>query len=44
MAGTADPQPHMAAIILNAVTGNVGKTVVFLENTPAQADQFGPKK
>jgi anaerobic selenocysteine-containing dehydrogenase/Fe-S-cluster-containing dehydrogenase component len=31
LAGTADPQGHLAANILNAVTGNVGKTMVFLD-------------
>jgi anaerobic selenocysteine-containing dehydrogenase/Fe-S-cluster-containing dehydrogenase component len=36
LAGTADPQAHLAAMILNAVTGNVGKTVIFLDETPAQ--------
>ena len=37
LAGTADPQTHLAAMMLNAVTGNVGKTMVFLDETPAQA-------
>ena len=35
MAGTDDPALHSAVAILNAVTGNIGKTVVFLENAPA---------
>ncbi|MGD0289988.1 MAG: molybdopterin-dependent oxidoreductase [Candidatus Binataceae bacterium] len=36
LAGTSDPQAHLAALILNAITGNVGKTVVFLNEPPAQ--------
>jgi molybdopterin-containing oxidoreductase family iron-sulfur binding subunit len=35
LAGTDDKQAHVAAYILNAVTGNLGKTVVFLEGAPA---------
>src|SRR6185437_8657239 len=37
LAGTADPQAHLAALILNAVTGNLVKTVIFLDETPAEA-------
>ena len=37
MAGTDDPALHSAVAILNAVTGNVGKTVVFAEGAPAPA-------
>jgi anaerobic selenocysteine-containing dehydrogenase/Fe-S-cluster-containing dehydrogenase component len=36
LAGTADPQAHLAAYILNSVTGNVGKTMVFLDQTPTE--------
>jgi len=35
MAGTDDPALHNAVAILNAVTGNVGKTVVFADGAPA---------
>ncbi|MGH7905665.1 MAG: molybdopterin dinucleotide binding domain-containing protein, partial [Candidatus Binataceae bacterium] len=35
MAGTEDKQTHIAAFILNAVTGNIGKTVQFAEGQPA---------
>jgi anaerobic selenocysteine-containing dehydrogenase/Fe-S-cluster-containing dehydrogenase component len=46
LAGTDDKETHVAAFILNAVTGNLGKTVVFLEDAPAspyspQADVDG---
>ena len=37
LAGTDDPALHNAVAILNAVTGNVGKTVVFAEGGPAPA-------
>jgi anaerobic selenocysteine-containing dehydrogenase/Fe-S-cluster-containing dehydrogenase component len=37
LAGTEDPQTHLAAFILNSITGNIGRTVVFLEDAPAQA-------
>jgi anaerobic selenocysteine-containing dehydrogenase/Fe-S-cluster-containing dehydrogenase component len=37
LAGTADPQTHLAALLLNAVTGNIGKTVIFLDGAPAEA-------
>ncbi|MGA8570381.1 MAG: molybdopterin-dependent oxidoreductase, partial [Candidatus Binataceae bacterium] len=37
MAGTDDPALHNAVAILNAVTGNVGKTVVFADGAPAPA-------
>ena len=37
MAGTDDPALHNAVAILNAVTGNVGKTVVFADGGPAPA-------
>ena len=41
MAGTDDPALHSAVAILNAVTGNVGKTVVFAEEAPAPASSPG---
>ena len=31
LAGTEDPQTHIAAFILNSITGNIGRTAVFLE-------------
>ena len=34
MAGTDDELTHVVAHILNAVTGNIGKTVQFLDNQP----------
>ncbi|HZO82206.1 MAG TPA: molybdopterin-dependent oxidoreductase [Candidatus Binataceae bacterium] len=37
LAGTDDPALHTAVFILNAVTGNIGKTVVFAEGAPAPA-------
>src|SRR6266849_11191160 len=37
IAGTADQLAHIAAYILNAVTGNVGKTMVFLDGSPPEA-------
>ncbi len=36
IAGTNDSSAHLAAMILNAVTGNFGKTVMFLEGSPAE--------
>jgi len=36
IAGTDDSSAHLAAMILNAVTGNFGKTVMFLEGSPAE--------
>jgi len=35
--GGDDPQTYIAAYILNAVTGNVGRTMVFLDGSPAEA-------
>jgi anaerobic selenocysteine-containing dehydrogenase/Fe-S-cluster-containing dehydrogenase component len=37
IAGTEDQLAHIAAYILNAVTGNVGKTMVFLDGSPPEA-------
>jgi anaerobic selenocysteine-containing dehydrogenase/Fe-S-cluster-containing dehydrogenase component len=37
MPGGEDPQTYIAAYILNAVTGNLGRTMVFLENSPSEA-------
>lgn len=37
LAGGDDPQTHLAAYLLNALTGNVGRTMMFLEGTPAEA-------
>ncbi|HVB79462.1 MAG TPA: molybdopterin-dependent oxidoreductase [Candidatus Binataceae bacterium] len=37
MAGTDDPALHNAVAILNAVTGNIGKTVIFADGAPAPA-------
>ena len=37
IAGTEDQLAHVAAYILNAVTGNVGKTMVFLDGSPPEA-------
>ena len=36
LAGGDDPQTYIAAYVLNAVTGNLGRTMVFLENPPAE--------
>ena len=36
IAGTDDSSAHLAAMILNAVTGNFGKTIMFLEGSPAE--------
>jgi len=36
LAGGDDPQTHIAAYVLNVVTGNLGRTMVFLENSPAE--------
>ena len=36
IAGTDDSSAHLAAMILNAVTGNFGRTVMFLEGSPAE--------
>jgi len=35
LAGTTDPATHIATAILNAVTGNLGKTVRYLADAPA---------
>jgi anaerobic selenocysteine-containing dehydrogenase/Fe-S-cluster-containing dehydrogenase component len=37
MAGTDDPALHNAVAILNAVSGNIGKTVLFADGSPAPA-------
>jgi anaerobic selenocysteine-containing dehydrogenase/Fe-S-cluster-containing dehydrogenase component len=37
VAGTQDPQNHIAALILNSITGNIGRTTIFLEDAPAEA-------
>jgi len=37
LAGGDDPQTYIAAYVLNAITGNLGRTVIFLENSPAEA-------
>lgn len=37
LAGTDDPALHNAVAILNAVSGNIGKTVVFADGAPAPA-------
>jgi molybdopterin-containing oxidoreductase family iron-sulfur binding subunit len=34
LAGTDDKATHLAAYVLNAVTGNLGKTVAFLDGAP----------
>jgi anaerobic selenocysteine-containing dehydrogenase/Fe-S-cluster-containing dehydrogenase component len=36
IAGTDDSSAHLAAMILNAVTGNFSKTIMFLEGSPAE--------
>ena len=36
IAGTDDPSAHLAAMLLNAVTGNFGKTAMFFEDAPAE--------
>ena len=36
LAGGDDPQTYIAAYILNAITGNVGRTMLFMENSPAE--------
>jgi anaerobic selenocysteine-containing dehydrogenase/Fe-S-cluster-containing dehydrogenase component len=41
MAGTDDPALHNAVAILNAITGNLGKTVVFADGGPAPASALG---
>jgi molybdopterin-containing oxidoreductase family iron-sulfur binding subunit len=35
--GGDDPQTYIAAYVLNTVTGNLGRTMVFYENSPAEA-------
>ena len=37
IAGTDDPAAHLAALILNSVTGNFGKTIMFLDGAPEVA-------
>jgi anaerobic selenocysteine-containing dehydrogenase/Fe-S-cluster-containing dehydrogenase component len=37
LAGTDDPALHNAVAILNAVSGNIGKTVIFADGAPAPA-------
>ena len=36
LAGGDDPQTYIAAYVLNAITGNVGRTMVFLDNAPPE--------
>lgn len=36
IAGTDDPSAHLAALILNSITGNFGRTVMFLEGAPSE--------
>jgi anaerobic selenocysteine-containing dehydrogenase/Fe-S-cluster-containing dehydrogenase component len=36
LAGTDDQQTHVAAFILNAVTNNIGNTVLFFDDSPPQ--------
>jgi anaerobic selenocysteine-containing dehydrogenase/Fe-S-cluster-containing dehydrogenase component len=36
LAGGDDPQTHLAAYVLNAVTGNVGRTMIFLDGAPEE--------
>ena len=36
LAGGDDPQAYIAAFLLNIVTGNVGKTMNFLDGSPAE--------
>jgi anaerobic selenocysteine-containing dehydrogenase/Fe-S-cluster-containing dehydrogenase component len=35
--GGDDPQTYIAAYVLNAITGNLGRTMVFYKNSPAEA-------
>ncbi len=37
LAGSDDPSVHLAAFALNAVTGNVGRTMTFLDGAPGEA-------
>jgi anaerobic selenocysteine-containing dehydrogenase/Fe-S-cluster-containing dehydrogenase component len=34
--GGGDPKTYIATYILNAITGNLGRTMVFLENSPSE--------
>jgi anaerobic selenocysteine-containing dehydrogenase/Fe-S-cluster-containing dehydrogenase component len=34
--GSDDPSAHLATFLLNAITGNFGKTVMFLEDAPPE--------
>ncbi len=43
LAGTDDPNLHIVAFILNAVTGNIGKTVVFQNGAPLPVES-SPEK
>jgi anaerobic selenocysteine-containing dehydrogenase/Fe-S-cluster-containing dehydrogenase component len=36
LAGGDDPQTYIATYVLNAVTGNLGRTMVFLEDSPPE--------
>jgi anaerobic selenocysteine-containing dehydrogenase/Fe-S-cluster-containing dehydrogenase component len=37
ISGSDDPASHLAAFVLNSVTGNFGKTVMFLQDAPQGA-------
>jgi anaerobic selenocysteine-containing dehydrogenase/Fe-S-cluster-containing dehydrogenase component len=37
LSGGEDPQTYIATYVLNAITGNLGRTMLFLENSPAEA-------
>lgn len=37
LTGTDDPQAHIAAYLLNALTGSIGKTMAFLQGGPTEA-------
>jgi molybdopterin-containing oxidoreductase family iron-sulfur binding subunit len=36
LAGGDDPQTYIATYVLNEITGNVGRTMLFLENSPPE--------
>ncbi len=37
LAGGDDPQTYVAAYVLNAVTGNLGRTMIFLDGAPPES-------